>query len=555
MNNQTSNKLYFLVPFLIGAAIAAGIFIGYFLGGPESDSNAGNFKRLHQSDKLRDAMQYIMHEYVDTLNRESLEEDALVALLEQLDPHSAYIPAVEAESMNEVLQGNFDGIGVEFNIRRDTIMVVSAISGGPSEVLGIRSGDRIIAIEGKSIAGVGVTNDDVMKKLRGERGTKVKVTILRPSEERKIDYTITRGQIPIYSVDATYMITPQVGYIKISRFAATTYSEYLKAFNQLRMNGMQKLVLDLRGNPGGYLNAAVDLCDEFLPGGKKIVYTEGKARKREEFVATSKGGFENGSLVVLIDEGSASASEIVSGAVQDNDRGWVVGRRSFGKGLVQEEVRFDDGSAMRLTIARYYTPTGRCIQKPYKDGLEAYYNELNDRFEHGEMLNPDSAEVFDTLTYTTPSGRKVYGGGGIMPDVFIPADTSGYSRYASELVSKGLLNRFAFDYVDTRRNELKSRYKSAEDFAARFPIGAVMQDFTSFAQKEGVPFNKIQYDQSYDLLSGQMLALLGRPLFGNNGFYSLLNRDDKFVKKAVELLDKNKLVSTSSQQPAKKTTL
>ncbi|MCB0820577.1 MAG: PDZ domain-containing protein [Bacteroidetes bacterium] len=553
MQNKPSTRLYFFIPFLIGAAIAAGIFIGYFLGGPQVELTAGGFKRLHDSDKLRDALQYIMHEYVDTLNEKTLEEDAIVALLEQLDPHSAYIPAAEAETMNEQLQGNFDGIGVEFNIRRDTIMVVSAISGGPSEALGIRSGDRIIAIEGESIAGVGVTNDDVMKKLRGERGTKVKVTIYRPSEKGNIDYNITRGQIPIYSLDARYMLNPTIGYIKISRFAATTYSEYLKAFNELRMKGMQKLVLDLRGNPGGYLNAAVDLCDEFLPGGRKIVYTEGQARKREDFVATAKGGFENGALVVLIDEGSASASEIVSGAVQDNDRGWVVGRRSFGKGLVQEEVRFDDGSAMRLTIARYYTPTGRCIQKPYTEGIEAYYNELNDRFVHGEMLSADSVNAFDTLAYKTPSGRKVYGGGGIMPDVFISIDTSDYSKYASEVISAGLLNRFAFDYVDSHRKALESKYKDADEFVRSFPIAQVMSEFTTFASKEGVPFRKEQYEQSSVWLSSQMLALLGRPLFGNDGFYSILNRNDRFVKKALELLEKNKLVTASQEANTKPT--
>ncbi|MEZ5173485.1 MAG: S41 family peptidase [Bacteroidia bacterium] len=349
------------------------------------------------------------------------------------------------------------------------------------------------------------------------------------------------------------MLNPTIGYIKISRFAATTYSEYLKAFNELRMKGMQKLVLDLRGNPGGYLNAAVDLCDEFLPGGRKIVYTEGQARKREDFVATAKGGFENGALVVLIDEGSASASEIVSGAVQDNDRGWVVGRRSFGKGLVQEEVRFDDGSAMRLTIARYYTPTGRCIQKPYTEGIEAYYNELNDRFVHGEMLSADSVNAFDTLAYKTPSGRKVYGGGGIMPDVFISIDTSDYSKYASEVISAGLLNRFAFDYVDSHRKALESKYKDADEFVRSFPIAQVMSEFTTFASKEGVPFRKEQYEQSSVWLSSQMLALLGRPLFGNDGFYSILNRNDRFVKKALELLEKNKLVTASQEANTKPT--
>ncbi len=546
MNNSSNNRFYFFVPFLIGAAVAAGIFIGSFLGGNGQENPISPFKSSSKSDKLQDAIQYIMHEYVDTLNKDNLEEDAIVSLLEQLDPHSSYIPAQDLKSVSEQLQGNFDGIGVEFNIQRDTIMVVAAITGGPSESLGIQSGDRIISIEGESIAGIGVKNEDVISKLRGERGTKVNITVFRPAGRKKIDYSITRGQIPLYSLEASYMLSPEVGYIKISRFAATTYNEYLKAFNKLKMQGMEKLVLDLRGNPGGYLNAAVDICDEFLSRGNKIVYTEGKARKREDFTATAKGGFEVGGLVVLIDEGSASASEIVSGAVQDNDRGWVIGRRSFGKGLVQEEVRFDDGSAMRLTIARYYTPTGRCIQKPYEEGLEAYYNELNERYKHGEMISGDSITAGDTLAYLTPAGRKVFGGGGIMPDIFIPVDTSGYSPYISEIVSKGIINRFAFDFVDSRREKLKSSYPSALEFSNRFSIEGVLKDFIKFAEKEGVEFRKVEFETSSSIITNQLLALMGRALYGNDGYYAISNKNDKSIKKALELLESNKLVSAQN---------
>lgn len=546
MNNSSNNRFYFFVPFLIGAAVAAGIFIGSFLGGNGQENPISPFKSSSKSDKLQDAIQYIMHEYVDTLNKDNLEEDAIVSLLEQLDPHSSYIPAQDLKSVSEQLQGNFDGIGVEFNIQRDTIMVVAAITGGPSESLGIQSGDRIIAIEGESIAGIGVKNEDVISKLRGERGTKVNITVFRPAGRKKIDYSITRGQIPLYSLEASYMLSPEVGYIKISRFAATTYNEYLKAFNKLKMQGMEKLVLDLRGNPGGYLNAAVDICDEFLSRGNKIVYTEGKARKRENFTATAKGGFEEGGLVVLIDEGSASASEIVSGAVQDNDRGWVIGRRSFGKGLVQEEVRFDDGSAMRLTIARYYTPTGRCIQKPYEEGLEAYYNELNERYKHGEMISGDSITAGDSLAYLTPAGRKVFGGGGIMPDIFIPVDTSGYSPYISEIVSKGIINRFAFDFVDSRREKLKSSYPSALEFSNRFSIEGVLKDFTKFAEKEGVKFRKVEFETSSSIITNQLLALMARALYGNDGYYAISNKNDKSIIKALELLESNKLVSAQN---------
>ena len=430
-------------------------------------------------------------------------------------------------------------------------MVVAAITGGPSESLGIQSGDRIIAIEGESIAGIGVKNEDVISKLRGERGTKVNITVFRPAGRKKIDYDITRGQIPLYSLEASYMLSPEVGYIKISRFAATTYNEYLKAFNKLKMQGMEKLILDLRGNPGGYLNAAVDICDEFLSRGNKIVYTEGKARKREDFTATAKGGFEVGGLVVLIDEGSASASEIVSGAVQDNDRGWVIGRRSFGKGLVQEEVRFDDGSAMRLTIARYYTPTGRCIQKPYEEGLEAYYNELNERYKHGEMISGDSISAGDTLAYLTPAGRKVFGGGGIMPDIFIPVDTSGYSPYISEIVSKGLINRFAFDYVDSRREKLKAAYPKAQEFSNNFSVEGVLKDFTKFAEKEGVKFRKVEFETSSSIITNQLLALMARALYGNDGYYAISNKNDKSIIKALELLESNKLVSAQNQTSEK----
>lgn len=542
-----SNKRFQLfIPLIVGIAVAAGIFIGSFLRGNEGQAGVSSIISVSNSDKLQDAIQYILHEYVDTLNQETLEEDAIASLLEQLDPHSAYIPAEDLQSVSEQLQGNFDGIGVEFNIQRDTIMVVAAITGGPSEALGIQSGDRIIAIEGESIAGVGVKNDDVISKLRGERGTEVKVTIFRPAGRKSIDYAITRGQIPLYSLETGYMVSPGIGYIKISRFAATTYSEYIKAFTRLKSEGMEKLILDLRGNPGGYLNAAVDICDEFLSRGKKIVYTEGKARKRENFTASSKGGFEQGGLVVLIDEGSASASEIVSGAVQDNDRGWVLGRRSFGKGLVQEEVRFDDGSAMRLTIARYYTPTGRCIQKPYGEGLEAYYNELNERYEHGEMMSGDSITLSDTLAFSTPAGRKVFGGGGIMPDIFIPVDTAGYSSYVSKLISKGIINRFAFNYVDARREKLKSSYKNASDFSDKFPVQPVLKDFIKFAEKEGVDFRKDEYEISSSLITNQILALMGRALYGNDGFYTIINKNDKGVKKAIELLSKNKLVANDN---------
>lgn len=544
--DHNKNRFYLLFPFLLGVAIAAGIFIGWYLSGNrQPQSMIFNFGR---ADKLRDVLNYIEKQYVDTLDPGQLEENAIVALLEQLDPHSAYLPAEDLLAANEQLQGNFEGIGIEFNIQKDTIMVVAAISGGPSATLGIRSGDRIVQIEGNTVAGIGIKNEQVIKQLRGKGGTKVIVGILRPGQDKIQEYTITRGKIPLYSIETGYMITPDIGYIRISRFAATTYEEYKKAFNELRNEGMKKLILDLRDNPGGYLNAAVDLSDEFLSGGKQIVYTEGKARPREDYTATSKGSFEEGGLVILIDEGSASASEIVSGAVQDNDRGWVVGRRSFGKGLVQEEVKFKDGSAMRLTIARYYTPTGRSIQKPYEKGHEAYFHELMDRYERGELDAPDTNRR-DSIVFLTPAGRTVYGGGGIMPDVFVPLDTAGYSGYVSEIASKGLFNRFAFEYTDRQRSALLERYRSPAVFARSFPATSVMPEFYAFVEKNGIRPDPAGLKKSAQRIENQVTALIARALYGNTGFYTVYNTRDNAVKKAIELLNSDKLVSHT--QPGK----
>jgi carboxyl-terminal processing protease len=361
--------------------LAAGIYIGMRMSEPYRSSRGFFTFRTGQFNKLNDVINYISNEYVDTVNSRALVESTIEDMLHQLDPHSSYIPGEDLQAMNEPLEGNFDGIGVEFHIQDDTIMVVSALAGGPSEQLGIQAGDRIIRVEGKNVGGIKITNTQVMQLLRGPSGTMVKVTILRRSTGQTIDFTIKRGKIPIYSVDVGYMLNRETGYIKIGHFADKTYDEYLKAFADLKEKGMQNLILDLRGNPGGYLKTAIQIADEYLPDGKMIVYTEGRNRPKETFRATSRGFFEEGALVILIDEGSASASEIVSGAVQDWDRATIVGRRSFGKGLVQEQSEFPDGSAVRLTVARYYTPTGRSIQKPYTAGYEQYETELLSRYQ------------------------------------------------------------------------------------------------------------------------------------------------------------------------------
>jgi carboxyl-terminal processing protease len=541
---MSNNKFSVFIPLFIGLALAVGVAIGYFFSGNNGAKKITGIKNT-STNKLNDVLSYIIEEYVDTVNVKNLEDDAVVSLLEQLDPHSSYIPATELQAVSEQLEGNFDGIGVEFNIQKDTIMVVAAISGGPSESLGIQSGDRIVRVEKKNVAGTGIKNDDVIKLLRGKSGSKVKVGIIRPGVKSITQYEITRGKIPIYSVDASIMLDATTGYIKISRFGATTYDEYMKAFNDLKIKGMSKLVLDLRDNPGGYLNAAVDICDEFLSKGNKIVYTQGKARKREDFDATAKGGFENGGLVVLIDEGSASASEIVSGAVQDNDRGWIIGRRSFGKGLVQEEVRFDDGSAMRLTIARYYTPSGRSIQKPYDKGNDAYYQELSERYQKPDSSKQVNIKETKSVAFKTPSGRKVYGGGGITPDIIIAVDTSGYTPLLAEIASKGLMNRFAFEYTDGKRDAIKKQFKNEEQFASNFNSASLLQEFNLFIQKNGIKPNDAALRISSQIIERQTKALIARAVFGNAGFYIVLNKYDLGVKKAIEILKSNKLVTAN----------
>lgn len=542
MNNQNNNKI--LLPLLFSGVLVIGIWLGNFLNfnsNPSSTSaNTGFSFKAKGSDKIRSVLNYILKDYVDTLDEKKIEDDAINALITQLDPHSAYIPAKDLASYIEPLEGNFDGIGIEFNIQNDTILVVAAISGGPSEALGISSGDRIVKVDDEQVAGIGITNEQVMKKLRGKRNTKVKVQIVRRGIKEPLEFVISRGQIPIFSLDVSYMISSGIGYMKISRFAATTFQEYLKAFDELKDQGMKKLILDLRDNPGGYLNAAVDLCDEFLEQGNKIVYTQGKARKKEEYNATSEGGFEKGGLVVLVDEGSASASEILAGAIQDNDRGWVVGRRSFGKGLVQEEMRFNDGSAIRLTIARYYTPSGRCIQKPYDKGIDQYYQQLIDQVIGSSKI--DSSQ-FDSTIYETKGGRIVYGGGGINPDYVVDRDTTGYSRLLADVARKGLFNSFSIFYVDQNRKSLQSKYPDANKFRLAFNANEAMEEFKNYINKNEVPINESDMKQSSLVIKTQLKAFIGRVLYGNKGYFPVIHERDPAIKKALELLNKNMAIS------------
>lgn len=526
-----SSKRYIYLPIIFALLLVLGIYIGYrysFHTRPVG---------LASDEKVEKLLNYVQKRYVDTINQIQLEDKALNSLLQNLDPHSSYVTAKEAKAMNEPLEGNFGGIGIEFNIIKDTIRVVSAISGGPSEALGILAGDMIVKVEGKNVGGVKITNQQVIEKLRGESGTKVNISIKRRAVKKLIDFSITRGEIPIFSVDAAYMVNSKTGYVKISRFGATTYEEYMKAFEDLRAKGMSALILDLRGNPGGYLNAAVMLADEFLSAGKEIVHTQGRADPKKVHLATAQGEFEKNKLVILVDEGSASASEIVAGAIQDNDRGTIVGRRSFGKGLVQEQKEFDDGSAVRLTIARYYTPTGRCIQKSYEGGLEAYYSEEIDRYNKGELQSADSIKFADSLKFKTPAGKVVYGGGGIMPDVFVPLDTNGRTIYLSEVTYSGLLNQFAFDYADQNRNQLKAN-KSFEQFNKAFAVSdQLLEEFVSFAEKNKIKRKDTEIKKSASILKTQLKALIARNIWSNAGYFPIIHTIDNTFKKAVELAE------------------
>ena len=536
--SQTNNtKKNVFLPFWFSLILVVGIIFGIYLSSRFNGNTKQGKASSPKSDKITQLLNYIQREYVDTINNERLVDSAIESLLSSLDPHSAYIPASELAEMNEPLQGNFDGIGIEFNILDDTIYVVSALSGGPSEALGIRSGDRIISVDGKNVAGIKITNNDVIKKLRGIGGTKVNVEILRRGSKNVLKFTITRGKIPIYSVDVSYMVDNSVGYIKISRFAQTTYDEFMDALDKLKKSGMKKLVLDLRGNPGGLLNIATELTDEFLPANKLIVFTKGKSRPKEEVFSTSGGSWEKEPLVVLIDEGSASASEILAGALQDNDRATIVGRRSFGKGLVQEQSDFPDGSAVRLTIARYYTPTGRSIQKPYVLGHQKEYAEEEwDRFKHGEMLNSDSIKFNEQDKFKTPKGKIVYGGGGIMPDVFVGLDTTNRSTYLTELYISGAINQFALNYYENHKSEFLS-FLSPKDFNAKyFVANELLNSLSDFAEKKEVKKISSQLNYSRDIIKRQLKASFARIIWKNEGYYFVMNESDLTIKKSLNLL-------------------
>lgn len=494
-----------------------------------------------QPGKIDYALQAIKYAYVDTIDEKKITDEAIRAMVKNLDPHSVYIPLEELREMNEPLVGKFEGIGIQFNILHDTIMITQTIAGGPSEKLGLRQGDRIVKIDGVVKAGVKITNNDVLKLLRGDKGTKVTVGILRRGNADLIDYTITRDQIPLFSVDATYMVTPKVGYIKISRFAESTAEEFKTALAKLKGQGMESLILDLQGNGGGYLSSAVKLSDEFLSEGKKIVYTRGRTTMSEDYNSTSAGGWEKGKLAVLIDEGSASASEIVSGAVQDWDRGLIIGRRSFGKGLVQKPIQLPDGSAIRLTVAHYYTPSGRCIQKPYEAGDEEEYEmDFANRIKNGELTNPDSIHFSDSTKYFTNNKRIVRGGGGIMSDIFVPLDTTEFSDFFTDLRRQNAFNDFLLTWVDNNRADLKKNYPTLEDFKTKYTVTeSFLNDFLANAEKLKVKSDSVGLKLSYELIKLNIEAVIAQSLWSLEGAVEVYNERNFALKRAVEALNDN----------------
>lgn len=532
MENQNS-KHQISLPLVLCVGLAFGVLIGAGLSNKSSGSGEVN----QDLQKLREVLTLVKKEYVDETKTDALVEDAIAHLLSKLDPHSAYISARDRIAANEDLKGNFEGIGIEFNIFHDTLFVVAALSGGPSEAVGLRSGDKIIKVNDTLIAGVNLTNRDVQRHLKGPKGTEVKIEVLRKNKKEPITFTIIRDKIPQFSVDASYMIDPEIGYIKVNRFSQTTHEEVKAAMTKLRKEGMKKLVLDLQGNPGGYMDQAIAVADEFLPAGEKIVFTNGQEKRyNENAVATNVGDFEQGDLIVLVNEGSASASEIVSGALQDNDRALVVGRRSFGKGLVQRPFDLNDGSEVRLTISRYYTPSGRSIQKPYENA-DDYDRDIAKRYKHGEFFTADSIKFNDSLKYKTLNGRTVYGGGGIMPDYFVPLDTTLSSRYFNELSFANVLREYSFNYAEANAKNLQA--KGFRDYQQNFVVSDAMLDqVVELGKKSKIPPDLKDLNKNKKLFQVYIKAEVARHVWDNSHFYPIFNETNEVLQQAIKLFDR-----------------
>ncbi|PIF05508.1 MAG: peptidase S41 [Draconibacterium sp.] len=533
------NKIKIYIPLLIAASVAAGIIIGNLLR--NNSRNGLAVFQMAGTNKLSTVIGLIENEYVDSVNVNSIIEKAIPEVLENLDPHTTYIPARDMKGVEEEMAGKFSGIGVQFSIMEDTVRVVEVISGGPSSKVGILPGDRIVRVNDSIIAGIGVKNNTVMNLLRGKKNTKVDVGIKRSGYKDELEFNITRGDIPLYSVDVSYMIDNETGLIKVSRFTNNTYAEFMGGMDKLDQMGAKKVIVDLRQNPGGSLMAVLQILDEFLPKGEPILYTEGEHQARKTYDSSGRHKWEDKQLYVIIDEFSASASEIFAGAIQDNDRGIIIGRRSFGKGLVQEQIPLSDGSALRLTVARFYTPSGRCIQSPYNEGNEEYYNKIYERFHNMEQLVADSVHFADSLKYKTKSGRIVYGGGGIMPDFFIAADTSGNSAYYNSLFRKGLIYSYAYAYADEHRNELL-KLKTAKAFDDWLNGENLLADFVAYAAKKGVPRDQAGLKNSGLIIETQLKAYIARNIIGEEGFYPIISKIDTTLKQAIQISKENLLV-------------
>ena len=530
-NNRTR-----LIPFLLAIALIAGIAIGTFYANHFSGNKLGIINT--SSNKLNALLRIIDDQYVDTVNISDLVEEAMPQILSELDPHSSYIPAKDLEAVTADLKGSFSGIGIQFTIQDDTIHVNNVIQGGPSEKVGLMAGDRIVEVDDSAFVGKIVTNEEAMKRLKGEKGSKVKLGVYRPGEKELLHFTVVRGNIPVKSIDAAYMINEKVGYVKVNKFGETTYPELLIALAKLNQKNCEGLIIDLRGNTGGYMAAAIQMVNEFLPNNRLIVYTQGRKSPREDYSSNGTGSNQKMPLVVLVDEGSASASEIFAGAIQDNDRGTIVGRRSFGKGLVQQPIEFSDGSAIRLTIARYYTPSGRCIQKPYEKGKESEYElDLLTRYEHGEFFSADSIKQNETEVYHTRLGRPVYGGGGIMPDIFVPQDTTGMTSYFRMAANRGLIIRYTFEYTDQNRSTLQ-QYDTPEKMEEYLKKQNLLNKFAAWAEKKGLKRRNNLMAKSRRLFEMSLYGNIIYNMLGMEAYVEYLNETDKTVLKAVEILEK-----------------